>query len=58
MPPAEQLADSGLVPSQKTKRLPGPVWGGEIAFKEVDRTLGLVIVVDEALDELRTVTPR
>jgi hypothetical protein len=58
MPPAEQLTDGGLVPSEKTKRLAGPVGGGEVAFKEVDRTLGLVIVVDKALNELRTITPR
>jgi hypothetical protein len=58
MTPAEQLADGGLVPAEKAKRLAGPVGGGKVALKEVDRTLGLVIVVDEALDELRTITPR
>jgi hypothetical protein len=46
------------VPSEKTKRLAGPVGGGEELLHELDRLLALGLVEDEALDELGPLTRR
>jgi len=58
MPPAEQLTDGGLVPSEKTKRFAGPIGGGEELLHELDRLLALGLVEDKALDELGPLTRR